>query len=271
MDLTGVATVLQPRAREELPVWTPGMAALGGGTWLFSEPQPALDTLVDLAALDWPALAIDADGLHIAATCTIAALARLAPPPDWPAGALIGLCCDALLGSFKIHNMATVGGNICLALPAGPMTALAAALGGVATIWRPDGGDRQLAVAELVTGDRRTALAPGEILRGVRLPAAALRQRVAFRRMSLTALGRSAVLLIGTLGDGFALTVTAATRRPVRLAFARMPDAATLAARIDAAVTAHDLWHDDCHGDPAWRRHLTLRFAEQIRAELAAP
>jgi hypothetical protein len=28
------------------------------------------------------------------------------------------------------------------------------------------------------------------------------------------------------------------------------------------------LYHDDVHGKPAWRKHMTLRLAEQIRAEL---
>ena len=55
------------------------------------------------------------------------------------------------------------------------MTSLCAALDGVALIWTPDGGGRRVPVAEFVVGDRRTVLAPGEVLRTVHLPAAALR------------------------------------------------------------------------------------------------
>ena len=29
-----------------------------------------------------------------------------------------------------------------------------------------------------------------------------------------------------------------------------------------------DLYHTDIHGKPAWRKHMTLRLAEEIRAEL---
>ena len=186
---------------------------------------------------------------------------------------MIGRCCEALLGSFKVWNAATVGGNICLALPAGPMIALAAALGGIATVWRPDGGERRLNVADLVRGERRTALVEGEILRSVLLPRAALRRRFAFRQMSLTPLGLSAVLAIGTLdgNGGFALTLTAATTRPVRLAFPAPPSPAILAARIDEAVSRPGLWQDDSHGDPAWRRHISRIFAEEIRQELEEP
>jgi CO/xanthine dehydrogenase FAD-binding subunit len=269
MDLVGLQSVVLPRSRGELPAWSPGMAALGGGTWLFSEPQPALSTLIDLAALGWEPLVADGEGLHIAGTCTIAALSQFVPPSEWRAAALIQQCCEALLGSFKIWNAATVGGNICLALPAGPMTALAAGLGGVATLWRPDGGERLLPVADLVVGDHRTSLQDGEILRSVTLPLAALRQRTAFRRMSLTPLGRSGVLLIGVrMGEGLALTLTAATVRPVRLDFFAAPSADEVAAQVDLAVSGPGLWHDDMHGDPAWRRHVSLLFAEEIRREL---
>jgi CO/xanthine dehydrogenase FAD-binding subunit len=273
MDLQSIDTVLMPRTRAELPAWSSDTAMLGGGTWLFSEPQPTIRRLVDLTSLGWENLAVDAAGLHIAATCTIAALSRFAAPADWPGADLIGLCCEALLGSFKIWNAATVGGNICLALPAGPMTALAAALEGVATVWCPDGGERRLPVANFVLGERRTALAEGEILRSVSLPRAALQRRFAFRRMSLTPNGRSAALVIGARDrDGsLRLTLTAATTRPVCVLFPAPPSPSELAARIDAAAGGAGPWHDDIHGDPAWRRHLSLHFAEEIRRELSGP
>jgi len=50
----------------------PGLAWLAGGTWLFSEPQPDLHTLIDLESLRWPALEVSGDGLNIAATCRVA-------------------------------------------------------------------------------------------------------------------------------------------------------------------------------------------------------
>jgi hypothetical protein len=95
---------------------------------------------------------------------------------------------------------------------------------------------------------------------------------VAFRRLSLSNLGRSGVLLTGRLDGGSALvlTVTAATKRPVQLRFRRLPDAPGLAAALDDAVPA-TLYHDDIHGLPAWRRDMTYRLAEEIRAELTAP
>jgi CO/xanthine dehydrogenase FAD-binding subunit len=153
------------------------------------------------------------------------------------------------------------------------MIALAVALGGIATLWPPGGGERHRKVVDLVLGERRTALVDGEILRSVLLPRAALQQRCAFRRISLTALGLSAALLIGISdrNGGFALTLTAATTRPIRLAFSTPPSAAVLAARIDERVSKPGLWHDDIHGEPAWGRHISLILAEEIRQELAGP
>jgi hypothetical protein len=76
MDLNTISEVARPRARAEMPVWRAGDAWLGGGTWLFSEPQPRVTRLIDLAGLGWQPLRASAEGLKIAATCTIAASPR---------------------------------------------------------------------------------------------------------------------------------------------------------------------------------------------------
>lgn len=270
VDLNTIGEVVRPRAKSELPAWRDGDAWLAGGTWLFSEPQPSLRRLVDLSGLGWAPHAIGAGGLSLAATCTIARLARLELPAAWAAAPLVGRCCRALLGSFKVWNAATVGGNLCMALPAGPVAALATALDGVCAVWGPGGGERTVPAAGFVVGPRRTALRPGEILRGLHLPAAALGRRAAFRRVSLSPNGRSGALLIGTLdpGDGrFALTVTASTRRPVRIDLPRPPGAGELRGAVAAAI-GPELWFDDVHGAPDWRAHVTGLLAEEIAAEL---
>ena len=148
---------------------------------------------------------------------------RLACPPDWLAAPLIDECCRAFLASFKIWKTATVGGNICMSLPAGPMISLTAALDGVCTIWQANGGERKVTAADFVTGNQRNVLVSGDLLRQIDIPLAALKRRSAFRQISLTPVGRSAALLIGSLSSegAFALTVTASTRRPVRLSLPR--------------------------------------------------
>jgi CO/xanthine dehydrogenase FAD-binding subunit len=270
MDLNTVCEIAKPRRREELNAWAPGDAFLAGGTWLFSEPQPKLKRLIDLTALAWPPLVATPEGLRISATCTLAQLDGFPLPIDWSAAPLVAQCCRSLYGSFKIWNMATVGGNICMALPAGPMISLLTALDGVCTIWTADSRERHAAVPEIVIGPQRNSLQPGEILRSIAVPVDALTRRTAFRQISLTPFGRSAVLLIGTLAKegAFALTVTAATRRPVKLPCAEVPSALDLRGGIERAIPEVDFF-DDVHGSPDWRRHMTLRFAEEIRHELS--
>jgi CO/xanthine dehydrogenase FAD-binding subunit len=250
--------------------WQPGDAWLGGGTWLFSQPQPGLRRLLDLRGFGWDPLTERPGGLEIAATCTLAELARWRPAGDragaWPAVPLLRHCCDALLASFKVQNLATVGGNICLALPAGAMTSLAASLDGVATIWSPGGGVREVPVTGFVTGPGTTAAGPGELLRSITLPDASLRSRTAFRQVSLSRMGRSAALVIGrTNGPGLVITVTAATPRPVQLRFPGRPSPGEAAAALDRAGLT---WHDDVHGAPAWRAAMTRRFVAEVAAEL---
>ncbi|HZD92234.1 MAG TPA: FAD binding domain-containing protein [Pseudolabrys sp.] len=271
MDLNTIQAVARPRTRSEVPAWREGDAFLGGGTWLFSEPQVELNRLIDLQGFAWPALTMRDDGLEIAATCTIAQLDAFGAPPAWTAAPLIGQCARAFLASFKIWNAATVGGNLCMALPAGPMISLTAALDGVCTLWGMDGTERQVSVTDFVRGPLDNALQPGEVLRSIHLPTEALARRVAFRQISLAPLGRSGALVIGTLtrAGRFALTITASTPRPVKLSFPSIPNADGLRAAIESAVPV-DRWYDDVHGSPAWRRHMSLTFAEDIRRELGA-
>ena len=252
--------------------WQPGDSWLAGGTWLFSEPQPHLRRLLDLRGFGWTPLEAGDDGLRIAATCTIAELYAFSAPPRWTAAPMIGECCRAFLSSFKIWNEATVGGNICMSLPAGPMTSLAAALEGRYTLRALDGSEREVAAIDFVTGNHQNVLVPGELLTTILLPASALGKRVAFRRVSLTHLGRSTALLIATvpLGGGtLTLTVTAATPRPVQITFPDMPDADALRERLREEIPDAG-YFDDVHGTPDYRKHMTHYFAEQIRAELAS-
>lgn len=209
-------------------------------------------------------------GLEIASTCKIVQLDALATPADWQAASLIRQCCRSLLASFKIWNTATVGGNICMSLPAGSMISLTVALEGRCMIRLRDGGERQVAVEDFVTGNHQNVLQPGDLLQCIDLPVSALRKKTCFRRMSLTHMGRSSTLLIGTLcpREGiFMLTVSAATERPVRIAFPRVPDSSELRQRLHNTIP-DSLYFDDVHGTPAYRKHLTFHFAEEIRREL---
>jgi CO/xanthine dehydrogenase FAD-binding subunit len=271
MNLNTVTSVRRPTSMDEIGPWRPGNAWLAGGTWLFSEPQPTVDTLLDLDALGWQPLSASAAGLEIAATCRIAELHRFEAPATWTAAPLLRDCCDALLASWKIWNAATVGGNICMSLPAGAMIALTVALEATYELWPRDADPREVPAAAFVTGNHANVLRAGELLRRIFVPATALSKRYAVRHSSLVRLGRSAALLIGTrsrFGDEFRLTITAATPWPVHLRFDRAPSAGELRQAIDEHIAA-DGYFADPNGSAAYKRHLTYYHAEQIRAELA--
>ncbi|MFC6345571.1 FAD binding domain-containing protein, partial [Nocardioides hankookensis] len=161
MDLVTVTSHRLARGRDDLTLAT-GETLLAGGTWLFSEPQPEVSGLVDLTTLGWPDWEELPGVLRIGATCTIE---RVLGAPWGPAASLVSAAADSFLMSWKVQHLATVGGNLALALPAGAMVSLTAGLGASVEVWTPDGGSRVQPVADLVTGAGTTTLLPGEVIR----------------------------------------------------------------------------------------------------------
>jgi len=272
VDLNTVTSYRFATSRDDL-VLAPGEKVLGGGTWLFSEPQPDITGLVDLSRMGWPDLEVMGAGLRIGATCTIASLVAFAEgrgavalPGEWAAASVFPVAANALLASFKIWNTATVGGNICQSFSAASMVALASGLDGEAVIWTPDGGERRQSVASLMTGNGTNSLRRGEVLRAIDLPAYALRSRALLRKIALAELGRSGAVVTARLdGGGTAVfSVTAATLTPTVLRFDALPDAETLAAGVRAA----DGYYSDPLGSADWRRAVSIVLAEELRAEL---
>ncbi len=255
--------------------WRDGDAWLGGGTWLFSVPQPRLRRLLDLQAFGWTPVREQAGGIMVAATCTLAQLAGWRPErPGYAAAAVLARqCCHALLGSFKVHNVATVGGNICLSLPAGPMTSLASALDAIALLRGPGQRRRDVPVAGFVTGDGRNTLRPGELLTHVWFPAPAASAQFAFRQLSLSPVGRSAALVIARrdpAGGETVVTVTASVPRPVQLRFPTRPTPGEALARLDVAMgdEGGPGYLDDVHGSARWRAAMTRRLVTETLGEL---
>jgi CO/xanthine dehydrogenase FAD-binding subunit len=265
MDLIAVEQVRIARDRADL---TPDARPLAGGTWLYSEPQPDA-VLLDLLGFGWEPVVRTATHLSIAATCTIATLREL---PDSP---LFQPLADALLASWKVQRRATVGGNIALALPAGPMTALAVGLDATIVLWTAD-AVREVPAADFVTGVVSTVLRPGEVVRSIEFSLEALAQPAAYRRISLSAMGRTGTLVTGrrTTG-GVVLGITGGTERPHVVTVAEALEATgphgELPSRASGTgyLDAIDDWYDDPHGSPDWREAMTRRFAAELVAELS--
>lgn len=141
---------------------------VAGGTDLFPAERPGdrLRDLIDIARLPGlRGIVQGPGGWRIGAATTWAEIARAPLPPAF----------DALrqaarqVGAVQIQNVGTLAGNLCNASPAAdgvpPLLALDAAVEiGFA------GGWRRLPLAEFVTGPRRTALAPGEMVTALHVP-----------------------------------------------------------------------------------------------------
>jgi xanthine dehydrogenase FAD-binding subunit len=265
MDLNTITSFRYAHERADLAL-APGERVMAGGTWLFSEPQVDVTALVDLTEMGWPALEYTAEGLRVGATCTIAELSRLPEREGWLAQPLFFQCASALLASFKVWNVATVGGNICRSFAAAAMVSLCVALDGVAVVWTAGGDEYRMPVEQLVTGNGTNSLAEGDVLRAVEIPERALRARTAFRKIALAELGRSGAVLTGRVDEDGQATfgITAATLRPTVLRYEQLPAAATLRSDVAAAPG----YYTDPLGPADWRRHVSGVLLEEIRQEL---
>ena len=259
MDLSTVTSYRVARERGDLAI-VAGETYVAGGTWLFSEPQPAVTGLVDLTGLGWAPVEPLADGgLRVAATCTVEQLQAW----PWPSAVapLVRQCADALLMSFKVQHAATVGGNLCLALPAGAMVSLFTALKGQVVVWTPD-AERRQPVPAFVRAAGATTLRPGEVVRAVDVPPGALAARYSFRRIALTTYGRTSAMALARRDErGVTLSITGSTPRPLVFKV-HAPDDAR------AAVATIAEWYADPHGASDWRAVMTEQMAAEAVAEV---
>jgi CO/xanthine dehydrogenase FAD-binding subunit len=268
MDLHSVDTVSIPRHRGDLAGLSESDGLIAGGTWMMSEPQMHLRRLVDLHGLGWPDLTFSENGLEISATCTIETLVSTTYPADWIATPVFRHAARALLASYKIWKNATVGGNICLGFPVGSMISMASALDAELLVWKSDGSDLRCTLPEFVTGNASTILGPGDVLRSLTIPSAALGHPTALRKMAMSPLGRSGVVVVGRRAPaGAVISVTAATVRPYVVVSDSM-DPDEVAAQVDSAIPT-EAYFSDPHGAAHWRHQVARVLTRDVVVELA--
>jgi CO/xanthine dehydrogenase FAD-binding subunit len=157
---------------------------IAGGTDLlidvkFRGLQPA--GLVNVNAL--PGLRYireDPDGLRIGALTSIESLAR--DPLLTQRYAAIS---DAArrFASLQVRNLATIGGSLGRATPAGDVAPPLLALDATVVIAR-DGAEREVPIGEFFLGPRQTILQPGELIREIRVPTLPERTGSSYARLS---------------------------------------------------------------------------------------
>lgn len=158
-----------------------GAVLAAGCTDLFpaTKRQALAGPVIDLTGVaEMRGIAETAQGWRLGAAARWSEVLRAPLPP-----AFDGLKAAAReIGSVQIQNSGTLGGNLCNASPAAD---------GVPCLLTLDAevelaslrGTRRMPLSDFITGVRRTALAPGEVLAAIHIPAAAAEGRGAFRKL----------------------------------------------------------------------------------------
>ena len=91
---------------------------------------------------------------------------------------------ESRVANVRVRATGTLGGNLCFAEPHSDPATLLLILGGAVRI-EGSAGVRELPVGEFIAGPYTNALAPGEILTGVRIPSAKPNQRIAYLKFQV--------------------------------------------------------------------------------------
>ncbi|HUI09377.1 MAG TPA: xanthine dehydrogenase small subunit [Bacteroidota bacterium] len=227
----------------------PGAALLAGGTDValrVTKRHESLDPVIDIGAV--PELkASDRSGgdLLIGAGVPLADL-----PP------LLGDAYTALssalnvFASSQVKNCATIGGNLGTASPIGDLAPVLMAYR-ACVVLRSVRGSRRLPLEEFLTGYRRNALGPGELVAGVALPS----PRGAFVRSYKVSRRRQ--LDIATLSAGFRLELDGAgSVAALVLAYGGMAERTERAEHAERALAGR-----------VWSREVVEEAARSLEAD----
>lgn len=186
-----------------------------------------------------------------------------------------------LVAHLAIRARGTIGGSLAHADPAAELPAVAVALDATLTVEGP-AGRRTVAAEDFFLGYLSTALAPGEIVTEMTVPARSRAAGTAFvefsRRPGDFALAAVAVVLEvadGRIGPGTRLVVVGGADRCHRAMAAetRLIGGAPGPGLFAAAAAVADLGIDppaDIHGSAEYRRHLIRTLALRALDSAAA-
>ncbi|MEM7545100.1 MAG: FAD binding domain-containing protein [Pseudomonadota bacterium] len=262
-----------------------GARAAAGCTDLFpATTRPALELayaeVLDLTAVaGLRSIAEDDTGWRIGATTTWTDLIRADLPPAFDSLKLAA----REVGSVQIQNSGTIAGNLCNASPAAdgvpPLLVLDASVE-----VRSVTGKRVLPLADFLTGPRRTALNPGEIVTAVLIPRAAGAGRSHFlklgaRKYLVISIAMVAVRLVIEDGKITDATLAIGSCGPVasRLAQAEVALIGAVARADSAALVTDALVAealspiDDMRADAAYRARSAAVITRRAIAGLLGP
>jgi carbon-monoxide dehydrogenase medium subunit len=163
----------------------PAVKVLAGGTDLLVDLKSAADgpdVVLDISrAADLKGIAMTDRGLRIGALATHSEIMRSSLVRE-----LVPVLADAAhtIGAVQTRNLGTLGGNLVTCVPSMDSGPALMALEAHVTLAGPR-GERDLPLAELFVGPRKTALAPGELLAAIVVPSESLRKPCTFLKFGL--------------------------------------------------------------------------------------
>lgn len=174
---------------------------IAGGTDVLVEKDPQIEVLIDVTGLGLDYIESDDQGVRIGAATTFADIKASPALGKSPYNVLAQAAHQ--MGTPQIRNVATIGGNICSAVPsadsAPPLLALDASL-----IISGPMGERAMDIASFFLDARRNALEKGELLTEVQLPVFPARTEAVFTKK-----GRVAAADLAVVNAAVRLTMTA--------------------------------------------------------------
>jgi CO/xanthine dehydrogenase FAD-binding subunit len=256
------------------------LTVLAGGTDYYPSKvgKPLADEILDISAIACLRGIRDA-GNHwrIGATTTWSDLIAAELPPLFD-----GVKAAAHeIGGVQIQNTGTIGGNLCNASPAADGVPPLLALDARVEI-ADSAGQRSVALADFVLGNRKTALRPGELLTAVLVPKPAHAARSQFLK-----LGAREYLVVSIAMAAATLEIESGRVRAARLAIGacspvaqRLPlaEAALVGKACDATLGEHVRAEhltplspiDDVRASREYRLDAALTLAKRVLNQLGA-
>jgi len=179
------------------------------------------------------------------------------------------------IGDLQVRNCGTLGGSLAHADPAGDLPAVVLALDARLEAASRGGATRRLDAAEFFRGAYTTALAPGELLTRVHLPALPARTGAAYAKFRNPASGYAVVGIAACVGlgeDGRVATARVGVTGVGEVAYRARDCEAALIGQEPSAERLHEAAAraaagveplDDVYASGEYRTYLTGVFAER--------
>lgn len=185
-NLSGIKDIFRPASENELrsllKEYRSAAELIAGGTDLLIKPKAEAKYLIDLSRVELDYMKADSEWVCIGAMTNISALIDCEYFDNEPYR--IVKSAASMFGTMQTRNRATIGGNICSAVPSADLPIVLIALDAQVEVAGDE--NRTMLLEDFLTGYRKTALDEHEYLREIRIPRHGDTYRSAFQKLCRT-------------------------------------------------------------------------------------